>query len=249
MTLAERADSLTIPASALHFWDALVEHSYSLHVDGQQRSTRHVFCAHHGRRLGEDISRNLSTYSGGTINKSEAKQASVLLMVHDMAVIRMEIELYGRMRPVKEDATGPVETALWEHALSQVYKDECGDLLYIIKEKTDDLADDVYDHYTPFPQACAERVVQHVESRQKSSVAVHALAASLGTLASCAFFRQRRMLERYLLGKTLLWFGHKKDLSEVRSPCRCKGKYRLFTPSRTLVRNTSVMDIFERNHS
>ena len=68
------------------------------------------------------------------------------------------------MRAVKEDATDPTETALWEHALSQVCKDECTDLLDMIKKEANHLAEDVQENHVPFAQACAEHVVQHVEA-------------------------------------------------------------------------------------
>ena len=68
------------------------------------------------------------------------------------------------MRSVKESATAPAEKDLWKHALSQVCKDECEDLLKTMKEKTGDLADDVVFNHVPFAQTCAEHVVQHVEA-------------------------------------------------------------------------------------
>ena len=71
---------------------------------------------------------------------------------------------YGRMRSVKESATTPAETALWEGALARVCKDECDDLLKMMKEEADYLAADVLGNHVPFAQACAERVVQHVEA-------------------------------------------------------------------------------------
>ena len=73
-------------------------------------------------------------------------------------------EGYGRMRAVKKDATTPTEKALWEHALARVCKDECEDLLDMMKEETEDLVDDVVLNRVPFAQTCAERVVQQVEA-------------------------------------------------------------------------------------
>jgi len=64
------------------------------------------------------------------------------------------------MRPVKEDATGPAETALREDALARMRKDECDDLLQEAKH----LVVDVTWNHVPFGQACAERVVQQVDA-------------------------------------------------------------------------------------
>lgn len=114
MTLAEPADSLTIPASALHFCDALLEHSYSLiYMSMDSNGAPDMSFVPTMEDALEKISPEICQHTlVGTINKTEAKQASVLLMVHDMAAMRMEIEPYGSMRPVKEDATSPAETAL-----------------------------------------------------------------------------------------------------------------------------------------
>ena len=68
------------------------------------------------------------------------------------------------MRAVKEDATGSTEEALWKQALTQVCKDECTDLLKMMKKETKHLEEDVTENHVPFAQACAERVVQHVEA-------------------------------------------------------------------------------------
>jgi len=72
-------------------------------------------------------------------------------------------EKYGRMQPVKESAATSDEKDLWEHALARVCKDECEDLLKMMKNKTEDLTDDVVYDQVPFAQSCAERVVHQVE--------------------------------------------------------------------------------------
>ena len=105
----------------------------------------------------------------GTINTTEAEEASFAEKASELSrkgsVQDQDGDrAYGRMRPVKENATGPTETALWEHALGQVCKDKCENLLHMMKKETEHLQDDVRDNHVPFAQACAERVVQHVEA-------------------------------------------------------------------------------------
>ena len=105
----------------------------------------------------------------GTITPQEAKEAPWAEEASELSQKGSDEDRngdrrYGRMRPVKEDGTSPTETALWEHALSQVCKDECDDLLKMMENETEDLADDVVRHDVPFAQACAERVVQQVEA-------------------------------------------------------------------------------------
>lgn len=61
---------------------------------------------------------------------------------------------FGRMQPMKENATTPAEKALWEYALSQVCKDECEDLLHMMKNETKHLANDVgFNHFNHPPFA------------------------------------------------------------------------------------------------
>ena len=105
----------------------------------------------------------------GTINTPEAEEAPFAEKASELSrkgsVQDQDGDrAYGRMRAVKEDATDPTEKALWEHALAQVCKDECEDLLHTMKKETEHLQDDVRDNHVPFAQACAERVVQHVEA-------------------------------------------------------------------------------------
>ena len=105
----------------------------------------------------------------GTITPTEAKRAPFAAKASKISQHGNDADGdpdrgYGRMRAVKEDATGPTETALWEHALARVCKDECTDLLNMMKEEARHLQEDVLDHEVPFAQTCAERVVQHVEA-------------------------------------------------------------------------------------
>ena len=162
VTSAELTENLKLPvsASALRFCDALVEHSLGL-----------------GAYFRRDMQRTLNKTSPeicqhalvGTITPTEAKrapwaeEASALSRhrsVHDGDRDRG----YGRMQPVKEDATAPEEKALWEHALAQVCKDECADLLHMMKKEAYHLAVDVAVKHVPFAKSCAEHVVQHVEA-------------------------------------------------------------------------------------
>ena len=99
----------------------------------------------------------------GTITPQEAKEAPFAgkaseLSQHGHDADRNGDRRYGRMRAVKEDATDPTETALWEHALAQVCKDECEDLLQMMYKASQHLSNDVVFHHVPFAQACAERV-------------------------------------------------------------------------------------------
>ena len=103
----------------------------------------------------------------GTITPTEAKRAPFAEKASKLSQHAHDVDgdrAYGRMRSVKENATTPTETALWEHALAQVCKDECDDLLKMMKEEARNLAKDVLGHQVPFPQTCAERVVKHVEA-------------------------------------------------------------------------------------
>ena len=106
----------------------------------------------------------------GTINTTEAEEAPFAEKASELSrkgsVQDQDGDrAYGRMRAVKEDATtSPTEKALWEHALAQVCKDECKDLLQMMYKEAEHLQDDVYKNHVPFAQACAERVVQHVEA-------------------------------------------------------------------------------------
>ena len=105
----------------------------------------------------------------GTITPKEAKKAPFAEKASELSrkgsVQDQDGDrAYGRMRAVKENATSPAEKALWEHALSQVCKDECTDLLDMMKKETKHLQKDVLGKDVPFAQACAEHVVQHVEA-------------------------------------------------------------------------------------
>ena len=106
----------------------------------------------------------------GTISKTEAEKApfaekaSKLSQKGSAEDDEDGDEKYGRMRAVKKDATTPAEKALWEHALARVCKDECDDLLKMMKKETRHLARDVTRKHIPFAETCAKRVVQHTEA-------------------------------------------------------------------------------------
>ena len=159
LSKAEAAERLKMPvaASALRFCEALMEHGYGTTWNNMKdalEKTSPAICQH---------------ALIGTITPTEAEKFPFAgkaseLSQHGHDEDGDQDRGYGRMRAVKEDATGPTETALWEHALSQVCKDECNDLLKMMRKEAEDLEDDVEDHDVPFAQACAKHVVQHVEA-------------------------------------------------------------------------------------
>ena len=159
----ERLSSIPVEASALRFCEALAEHSY----EGASHNLEIAFIMEIAlNKTSPEVCQHALT---GTINKTEAEEApwaekaselSPKGSVQDQGGDRA----YGRMRAVKEDATIPTEKALWEHALARVCKDECEDLLHMMKKETRHLRKDVIDHHVPFAHTCAERVVQHVEA-------------------------------------------------------------------------------------
>ncbi len=105
----------------------------------------------------------------GTISKQEAKEApwaqeAAQISQHGSDGDADQVRAYGRMEPVKKDATTSGEKELWEHALARVCKDECEDLLKMMKWKAKDLAHDVIQDHIPFAETCAKRVVQQVEA-------------------------------------------------------------------------------------
>ena len=160
VTKAKALELMKIPvaASALRFCEALLEHGYEHHIDGMRDALK--------KKTSPAICQHALT---GTINKTEAEEApwaekASELSRHGSVQDQDEDRAYGRMRAVKEDATTPTEKALWEHALAQVCKDECEDLLYMMKIEAHKLTEDVVDLQVPFAQTCAERVVQHVEA-------------------------------------------------------------------------------------
>ena len=160
LSMVEATERLKMPvaASALRFCEALVEQSYrgvmiDIMLDALKKTSPEI-CQH---------------ALTGTINETEAKRAPFAEKASELSQKGSDEDRngdrgYGRMRAVKEDATDPAEKALWKHALSQVCKDECTDLLDMMKNETEDLADDVVLRHVPFAQACAEQVVQHVEA-------------------------------------------------------------------------------------
>ena len=149
---------MPVAASALRFCEGLVEQSYGGRMASTMRDALY--------KTSPEICQHALV---GTITPQEAKEAPFAakaskLSQHDHDADGDQDRGYGRMRAVKEDARGPTETALWEHALSQVCKDECTDLLYMMKKEAINLAKDVFQDHVPFAQACAEHVVQHVEA-------------------------------------------------------------------------------------
>ena len=162
---------MPVAASALRFCSALVEHSYERMGGGarlQEFLKGGISMAM--RDALEETSPEICQHAlTGTINKTEAKRAPFAEKASKLSRKGSDEDRngdrgYGRMRAVKEDAaTSPTEKALWEDALARVCKDECDDLLKMMKKETFHLADDVL-HHVPFAQACAERVVQQVEA-------------------------------------------------------------------------------------
>jgi len=164
----EATERLKMPvsASALRFCDALVEQSYRGHRFEERRDRMTSAMRDALEKTSPETCQHALT---GTITPREAKKAPFAakaseLSQHGQDADRNRDRRYGRMRAVKEDDTSPAEKALWEHALSQVCKDECDDLLKMMKKETKDLIDDVILYPVPFAQACAERVVQQVEA-------------------------------------------------------------------------------------
>ena len=166
LTMAELTQGLRVPvaASALQFCSALVEHSYS----ESEEDNAIGFMGYTVSKTSPEICQHALV---GTINKTEAKGApwaeEASELSHkgsDDGEDADQDGAYGRMRAVKKDVTKPEEKALWEHALAQVCKDECEDLLKMMKKEARHLAEDVEEKHIPFAQTCAERVVKHVEA-------------------------------------------------------------------------------------
>jgi len=157
----ERLSSIPVEASALRFCEALVEKSYGKTRHARRATTRNMKDA-----LDETSPEICQHALTGTITPQEAKDAPFAGNASELSrkgsdEDRNGDRRYGRMRPVKENA---IEKALWKDALARVCKDECTDLLDMMKKEIEDLADDVVLHQVPFAQTCAERVVQHVEA-------------------------------------------------------------------------------------
>ena len=154
---------MPVSASALRFCSALAEQSY------EEKNLEFSMNQKIKDALDETSPEICQHALTGTISNTEAEEFPFAekaseLSRHGSDEDRNGDRAYGRMRAVKEDATDPTETALWEHALSQVCKDECTDLLDMIKKEANHLAEDVQENHVPFAQACAEHVVQHVEA-------------------------------------------------------------------------------------
>ena len=164
VTEVEATERLKMPvsASALRFCEALAEEGYKTMKDTMKGTMK------------DNINRALNKTSPaicqhaltGTITPTEAEKFPFAGKASELSRKGSDEDqdgdrAYGRMRAVKEDAA---EAALWEHALSQVCKDECDDLLKMMRKEAEDLANDVVSNHVPFAQACAERVVQQVEA-------------------------------------------------------------------------------------
>jgi len=163
VTKAAYEELLKIPvsASALRFCDALAEQS--------ARARKGSMGGNINRALEKTSPAICQHALTGTISKTEAEEAPFAEEASELSRKGKDEDgngdrAYGRMRSAKESATTPAETALWEHALSQVCKDECDDLLKMMRKEARNLEADVLHHHTPFAQTCAERVVQHVEA-------------------------------------------------------------------------------------
>ena len=159
----ERLSKIPVAASALRFCDALAEQSYKNGWGDMEGDMEDAL-----NKTSPEICQHALT---GTITPQEAEEAPFAAKASKLSQHGSDMDgnqdgdrAYGRMRAVKEDATGSTETALWKDALARVCKDECEDLLKMMKKETKHLEKDVYSRDLPFAQACAERVVQHVEA-------------------------------------------------------------------------------------
>lgn len=161
LTWEEQLETLQLPvaASALSFCSALMEDQYHIHLNSANLKVRMEKTL---EKTSPEVCQHALT---GTFNTTEAQEAP---WAEEAAKISEkgpeEDREYGRMRPVKEEATDPVEKELWEHALSQVCHDECEELMDRMKNETAKLAEDVVNSRVPFAEACANHVVQHVEA-------------------------------------------------------------------------------------
>ena len=157
----ERLAKIPVAASALSFCEALVEQGFKI---DHHRTTMGTTMEDALRKTSPEICQHALT---GTITPTEANRAPFAEKASELSQKGSDGDPdrgYGRMRAVKEDAAGSAEEALWKQALTRVCKDECDDLLNMMKKEAEDLAKDVSENHVPFAQACAERVVQHVEA-------------------------------------------------------------------------------------
>ena len=174
---AQELRKMPVAASALRFCDALVDQSKRAAElrPWQDRMSRQDLVSRVMRNITEDTLKKTSPEIcqhalTGTISKTEAEKAPWAEKASELSrkgsVQDQDGDrAYGRMRAVKESATTPAEKALWEHALAQVCKDECTDLLNMMKEEARNLANDVEWKHVPFAQTCAERVGTACRSR------------------------------------------------------------------------------------
>ena len=157
----EHLSKIPVAASALRFCSALVEQGYNI---DHHRTTMGTTMEDALSKTSPEICQHALT---GTITPTEANRAPFAEKASELSQKGSDGDPdrgYGRMRAVKEDATGSTEEALWKQALAQVCKDECKDLLKMMKEEAEALARDVKENHVPFAQACAERVVKRVEA-------------------------------------------------------------------------------------
>ena len=164
-TKADFIERMTIPvsASALRFCSALAEHSY------RSQSEYYWLLRKTLNKTSPEICQHALV---GTITPKEAEEAPWAEKASELSQKNQkgndedgdEDQGYGRMQPVKEDATKPEEKALWEHALARVCKDECEDLLKMMYKEALKIAVYVGHYQLPFGQVCADYVVQHVEA-------------------------------------------------------------------------------------
>ena len=122
---------MPVSASALRFCSALAEQSY------EEKNLEFSMNQKIKDALDETSPEICQHALTGTISNTEAEEFPFAekaseLSRHGSDEDRNGDRAYGRMRAVKEDATDPTETALWEHALSQVCKDA---YLYLLKVK------------------------------------------------------------------------------------------------------------------
>ena len=131
----ELLSKMPVAASALRFCEALV-------VQGYGRGSRMIYFMEDTlKKTSPEICQHALV---GTINETEAKEAPFAENASKLSQKGNDADqdgdrAYGRMRAVKENATDPAEKALWKDALARVCKDECTDLLDMMKKETSTL--------------------------------------------------------------------------------------------------------------
>ena len=161
LSMEDYVENLTLPveASALRFCSALLEEKLVAAGDAGKA----FFDDLHRENLNATLEPCQHALTGA-INATEAQEARWANASSQLSEKGSEKDRqYGRMRPVKQDATDPAEKELWEHALSHVCQDECFELLRMMAMEDQKLAKDVGEE-VPFAKTCANHVVQHVEA-------------------------------------------------------------------------------------